>query len=190
MSKVAVLVLMFSVAFAAVARDGPAAPPAGSPSDAPRDPRGVVASYGMGISFGHVELYDGEDNVIGGEVGYALNGNLGYRPWSHWAIHLSFRSFSQTDEGFIVILPSPCVVLGPAVTWYIKSQTPTPTVTVGLGYPFDALDSVDATGAIGGFVGLGYQFRRWLRVEADALLGVYDSGMTSGVTLTVNVGLP
>ena len=188
MSKVAVLVLLFVVAFGAFAKDGQVADPAGDREGLPRDPRGVIASYGMGLSFGHVELYDGVDSLIDGEVGYAIAVDLGYKFLPHWAVHVSFRSFSQTDHGaFIVIVPSPCVVAGPAVTWYLSGEPPTLQVTAGLGYPFDGIDSVDAEGQIGGFLGVGYRFRRLLRVELDAILGIYDSGSTFGASVTANL---
>ena len=188
MSKVTVLVLLVVVAFGAVAKDGQMPEPAGGSDGLPRDPRGVVAAFGMGLSFGHVELYDGADNLVDSEVGYAVNADLGYKFLPHWAVHVSFRSFSQTDRGaFIVIFPSPCVVAGPAVTWYLRAQPPTLQVTAGFGYPFDGIDSVDAEGQIGGFIGVAYRFRRLLRVELDSMLGIYDSGSTFGVSVTANV---
>ena len=179
MAKLVVLPLICLVALGAFAEDE---------STGNADTRhGMMAGIGAGLSLGHVELHDGADSLIDGEVGFAVNGNLGFYLSPQWALQLSVRTFSQTDQGLFDLFPTLCVVIGPAVTWFMRPQARSPLVTLGLGYPFDGLDSVDATGAFGAFLGLGYQSRRRLRAELNALVGIYDSGMTLAVTLTANL---
>jgi hypothetical protein len=146
----------------------------------------MLGSLGTGLSLGHVELHDGSDSLIGGEVGFAVNGDIGYHLSPRWAVHLSVRSFSQTDQDLFDLFPTLCVVIGPAATWFIRPETRTPHLTFGLGYPFDGLDSVDAPGVLGAILAVGYQFRR-LRVELGGPVGLYDSGITFAITITANL---
>jgi hypothetical protein len=180
MARLVIPILLCLFAVSAIAQE-----PAETDSDARG---GIRATLGAGVSLGHVKLSDGVDSIDDGEVGFAVNGDLGYHLSPRWALHLSFRSFSQTDQDLFDFFPTLCVVIGPAATWYFRPNSPSFLLTLGVGYPFDGLDSVNAKGAIAGFAGIGYQFHRSLRVELDGLIGVYDEGGTFGLTITANLG--
>ena len=187
MARGCAILLLVCLAAGASFADGEAAAD-DAPPGANDARRGMLLSLGLGLSKGRVELSDGTDSISGGEFGFAVNGDLGYHLNPHWALSLSFRSFSQTDQGLFDFLPTLCAVIGPAATWFLRPAPRSPFVTFGLGHPFDGLDSVNAPGVLGAFLGAGYEFGR-LRAVLTVPAGLYDGGVTFAITLTANLVL-
>jgi hypothetical protein len=147
-----------------------------------------LLSAGCGVSFGNVELYDGENSFKGGEIGYSLNMKLGWYLSNKFSLFLSLKSLSQMDDTFFSIIPDLCIIASPGFSFYLKKSYPSFFISSGLGIPADGL-AINSKGVIGGFIGSGYEFSSLFYTEIDALLGIYDSGHTFAIIVTLNINL-